>query len=29
MSGADIIQSLPHLNNGIRISEFGWVLLEI
>jgi len=29
MSGADVIWSLPRSNNGIRISEFGCVLLEV
>jgi len=28
MSGADVIQSLPHLNNGTRIPEFECVPLE-
>jgi len=29
MSGAGVIQLLSRSNNGIRISKFGWVLLDI
>jgi len=29
MPGADVIRSLPHSNNGIRILEFDCVLLEV
>jgi len=29
MSGAGVIWSLPHPNNGIHISKFGYVLLKV
>jgi len=29
MSGADVIRSLPRSNNGICISKFGCILLEV
>jgi len=29
MSAADVIRSLPRPDNGIRVSEFGRVLLEV
>ena len=29
MSEADVIRSLPRPDNGVRISEFGYVLLEV
>jgi len=29
MSGADVIRSLPHSDNGIHLSESGCALLEV
>jgi len=29
ISGANVIRSLPRPDNGVRVSEFGYVLLEV